>query len=431
LIRSLGKPWLLALALVAILSLAAVACKSSDKDKTPAAGETPGPGVSDTEIKFGTTNDLAATGGTPYGVITTAMQAYLAKVNDEDGGVCDRDLTVQAEDDQYAAAQALEKTKKLVEQDKVLGIVGALGTGAHLGAVDYLNDPNGDGDTSDGIPDLFVSTGFSGWGDYMTWPWTTGYIPDYQSDGKILAQYINDNLAGMKVGILYQNDPFGEDYLNSIKDNLADASLLVSQQPYEPGAPDVSGQVLNIQNDGAEVVVLASVPNQTANARISANTQGFKLTWLQSYVNAPTSVADAIGGGSDPDQRSAGFAILDGTIGTNYLLDAVGDADDPAMVEHARIMQDFGGPGVSTLSVYGQSLGELFVDVVGRACDNLTRDGIKQAVESTQGFHATLMLPGISVTLGPTDHYAIQSLQPVRIEADGTLTDLGDVISVE
>ena len=436
-IRILDRPWLLALGLVAVLSLAAVACEDEDKDKTPTDGGTPsgevtpGPGVTDTEIKLGTTNDLAGTGGTPYGVITTAMLAFLAKVNEEDGGICGRNVNLIAEDDQYASAQALEKTRKLVEQDQVLGIVSALGTGAHLGAVDYLNDPNGDGDTADGIPDMLVSTGFSGWGDFENWPWTTGYIPDYLSDGRILAEYINDNHAGENVGILYQNDPFGEDYLKAIKDNLADASLLVSEQSYEPGAPDVSGQVLNIQNDGAEVVVLASVPNQTANARVSANTQDYQPTWLQSYVNAPTSVAALIGGGTDPEQMADGFAVLQGTIGTNYLLDAIGDADDPAMVEHARIMGEFSGPGVSTLSVYGQSLAETLVDILGRACDNLTRSGLQDAVESTQGFSSTLMYPGIEVNLGPEDHYAIQALQPVQIEADGTLTPLGGVLAAE
>lgn len=435
--RVLSRPWLLALVLVAILSLAAVACESKDKDKTPTDGGTPsgdvtpGPGVSDTEIKLGTTNDLAGTGGTPYGVVTTAIQAFVAKVNEEDGGVCDRDLTLIAEDDQYAAAQALEKSKKLVEEDQVLGIVSALGTGAHLGAVDYLNDPNGDGDTSDGIPDLFVSTGFSGWGDYEKWPWTTGHIPDYRSDGKILAQYINDNHAGEKVGILYQHDPFGQDYLTSVKDNLADASLLVSEQSYEVGTPDVSGQILSIEDAGAEVVVLASVPNYTANAIVSANTQGFAPQWVQSYVNAPTSVAALIGGGTDLEQLADGFALLEGVVGTNYLLDAIGDAGTEPMVEHARIMEEFDGPGVSTLSVYGQSLAELLVDVVGRACDNLTREGLQEAAESTQGFSSSLMIPGIEINLGPTDHYAIQGLQPVKIEADGTLTDIGDVISVE
>jgi branched-chain amino acid transport system substrate-binding protein len=441
--RMLRRPWLWVLALAAILLIAVVACDDEEEEaetptgETPAADVTPtddvttGPGVTDTEIKLGHTNDLAGTGGTPYGIITPAMNAYFSKVNDEDGGVCGRSITLLAEDDQYAPGPALEKTRKLVEQDEVLAIVGALGTAAHLGAVDYLNDPNGDGDTSDGIPDLFVSTGFTGWANVETWPWTFGFIPDYDADGQILATYINENFPGQNVGVLYQNDPFGEDYLNSIKNNLADASLVVSEQSYEPGAPDLGSQIINIQGAGAEVVVLGAVPTASALAIVSANAQGYSPQWVVSYVNAHTTMASLIGGGTELEQLGQGFALLDGTIWDNYGLDAVGDADDPAMVEHARIMDTYSGPGLSTLSVYGQGLAEMTVEALSGACDNLTREGLLQSVESIQGFSPSMFLPGISVSFSSTDHRAIETLQPTRIEADGTLTAVGDLISLE
>src|SRR3990170_5728461 len=139
-VRALTRPWLWLTALAAVLLLAAVACEGEEEEatktpaattpaaETPTAAVTPGPGVTATEIKLGMTNDLAGTGGTPYGIVTPAMQAYFAKVNREDGGVCDRQITLLAEDDQYAPTAALEKTKKLIEQDQVFAIVGALGT---------------------------------------------------------------------------------------------------------------------------------------------------------------------------------------------------------------------------------------------------------------------------------------------------------------
>jgi branched-chain amino acid transport system substrate-binding protein len=434
----LRRPRLWVVALAALLVIAAVACGEEEEEavetptaETPAAEVTPGPGVTDTEIKLGQTNDLAGTGGTPYGIITPAMNAYFRKVNDEDGGVCGRNITLIAEDDQYAPDLALEKTRKLVEQDGVLAIVGALGTAAHLGAVGYLNDPNGDGDTSDGIPDLFVSTGYSGWGDYETWPWTTGFIPDYVSDATVLARYINENFSGQDVGILYQNDPFGEDYLNTMRDSLADPALLVSEQSYEPTASDLSAQIISIKDAGAEVVVLAAVPTASALAIVSANTQGYSPQWAVSYVNAHTTLASVIGGGTEPEQLGQGFALIGGTIIDNYQLDAVGDRDDPAMVEHARIMDTYDGPSLSTLSVYGQSLAELTVEALSGACDNLTRDGLMQSVESIRGFSPSVFLPGIAVTFSPTDHRAVQTLQPTRIEADGTLTAVGGLISLE
>jgi len=131
----------------------------------PGRGGPHGPGVTETEIRLGMTNDLTGSGDTPYAVITTAIQAYFAKVSTEDGGVCDRKLVLLAEDDRYTPEGALEGTKKLAEQDEVLAMIGGLGTAAHQPVAAYLNDPNADGNHSDGVPDLFVSTGWSGWGD--------------------------------------------------------------------------------------------------------------------------------------------------------------------------------------------------------------------------------------------------------------------------
>lgn len=439
---ALRRHWLWLAALAAVLLIAAAACGDDDDEEeesptpgatTAGASETPsgevGPGVTDTEIKLGMTNDLAGTGGTPYGVVTPAMEAYFKKVNDEDGGVCGRDITLLAEDDQYQPALALEKAKKLVEQDEIFAFVGALGTGAHLGAVDYLNDPNGDGDTEDGVPDLFVSTGYSGWGDVAKWPWTIGYIPDYVSDASIQAEYINENFPDAKVGILYQNDAFGKDYLSGVKDTLTAAP--VSEQSYEASATDISSQILTIKDAGADLIFLGTTPGFAAKAIVTAHTQDYRPQFFQSYVNAHTTLASLIGGGTSAEQLATGFAELEGTIATNYILSAVEDADDPAMVEHKRIMESFDGPSLSTLSVYAQSLAELVVETLSNACDNLNRDGLLAAAEGITGFSSSVMWPGIEINLAADDHYAIQALQPVQIQVDGTLKELGGVISIE
>ncbi len=389
-----------------------------------------GPGVSATEITLGMTNDLAGVGKTPYGVVTPAMQAYYTKVNEENGGVCGRKIKLLAEDDQYSPPLALEKTKKLVEQDKVLAINGALGTAAHLGVVDYLNDPNADGNTSDGVPDLLVSTGYSGWGNVQKWPWTIAYIPDYASDAKIQAKYINDNFPGKKVGLLYQNDAFGKNYQGALKPALTDPNLLVSEQPYESSAVDVSSQVLNLKDAGAEVVFLATTPGFAALAIVAAHTRDYKPQFLMSYVNSPTNVADKVGQSSSADQRLVdGFKELAGTVLTNYLLSAIEDVDTPAMKEHKRIMQTYNGPSLSTLTVYAQALAETTVKVLSLACNNLNRKGLLQAAESVKGFAPSVIAPGITIDLGPNDHYAIQALQPVQIQADGTLKELGAPIT--
>jgi hypothetical protein len=91
-------------------------------------------------------------------------------------------------------------------------------------------------------------------------------------------------------------------------------------------------------------------------------------------------------------------------------------------------MSENGGPPVGTLTIYAQAIAETVVQTLEIACENgdLTRAGILEAAESVEGFHPSVLLEGIDVTIGPDDHSAIQSLQPVEVQTDGTLKPLTD-----
>jgi len=411
----------------------------SEPVPSPAATATPvagrggphGPGVTETEIRLGMTNDLSGSADTPYGLITAAIHAYFRKVNTEDNGVCGRKINLLTEDDHYTPQGALETTKTLVEQYQVLAMIGALGTPVHMPVAAYLNDPNGDGNTADGIPDLFVSTGWSGWGDVKKYPWTIGYIPDYVTDARVLARYLNDHLKDKKIGILAQNDQFGNDYLRGVQEAVSNKDLVVSSQTVDPSPESLRAQVLATRDTGAEAVVLALPPEVSANVFKIAEAEHYTPKWLVSYVNSPSALAREIGGGTQAEQLIKGFEDLNGSISTEYLLSAVDDAEAPPMKEHRRIMETYSGPIVSTLTVYGQSLAEAVVETLKRTCDSITREGVLHAAESLRHFRSSLMLPGVELNLGPNDHYAIQTLQPVEIQKDGTLKDLGDPVAVE
>jgi ABC-type branched-subunit amino acid transport system substrate-binding protein len=388
-----------------------------------------GPGVTETEIRLGMTNDVSGAGETPYAAVSLAVRAYFQMVNQEEGGVCGRQIVLTVEDDKYLPDLALAQTQKLVTEEDVLAVIGALSTQAHRDVAAYLNDPNGDGDTTDGVPDLFVSTGWSGWGNVEAYPWTTGFIPDYLSDGRALAAYVAMNLPDKKVGLLYSNDEFGQDYLAAIKEAFGEGDNLFSQ-PYPADDEDVSQEISAVVDWGAEVIVLAAPPAVSADAIVSARGGGFQPQFLLSYVNQPSNLASELGGGSEAKAISAGFEQLAGVIETAYLLSAVEDERNTALVEHLRIMETYGGPSASNLSIYGQSLAETVVETLSRACPDLTRSDVMAAAESLDGFHPSLFLPGIDVALGKTDHGAIQAMQVVRINADGTLELLGDPIDV-
>jgi len=375
------------------------------------------------------TSDLAGTGKTPYRAITASIQAYFQKVNEEDHGVCGRTVTLLAEDDQYNPQLAVDQTKKLVEQDQVLAMIAGLNTQAQLLTAPYLNDPNGDGNTADGVPDLFLSTGWSGWGDAARFPWTIGYVPDYASDGRALGRYIAQAFPDKKVGLLYQNDEFGADYLAGLKSGLARSLAL--EQAYQLTDMTLNAPMAAIRDAGAEVVVLASMPPYTASAYRAAQSLAFRPQFLMSYVNTTSALASDLGGGPQPEKLLAGFKELDGTISTVYLLSTVEDENDAAMKEHRRIMETYQGPAVSSLSVYGQSLGELAVETLKRTCSDLSRPGLLRAAESVRGYTSSLMLPGIQVNLGPDQHRAIETLQLVQIRGDGSTAKLGGLVPAE
>lgn len=390
----------------------------------------PGPGVTATLITIGMTNDLSGAGDTPYAAVTEAMGAYIRKVNEEDDGVCGRTLRLFAADDGYQPQLALEKTKAMIESGQVLAIAGSLNTDAHQQVAAYLNDPNADGNTSDGVPDLFVSTGWSGWGDYQRYPWTIGYIPDYWSDGAVLGRYIAANMPDKKVGVIYRDDVFGRDYFAGV--TAAMPGVQVSQQPFPVDGTSADDQLVRLNTEGVQVVVVAAPPEVTANIVKSAAAGNYKPTWALSYTNAPSQLASLIGGGTTAEQLLAGFQAMEGTVTTQYLLSPVEDEADPAMIEHARIMQSYQGPPmISSLSVYGQSLAELLIEALNGSCHNLTRDGLLEAAESITDFRSSLMLPGISVDLSPTDHRSVQTLQPVIVRADGAVEHTAEVVSVD
>jgi branched-chain amino acid transport system substrate-binding protein len=373
------------------------------------------------------TNDLAGAGDTPYAAITFGMQAYFAKVNAEDEGVCGRNVVLSALDDNYSAELALLQTKALVEQQQVLGMVGALSTDGHREVAKYLADPNADGDKGDAVPDLFLSTGWSGYMNAGDYPSAIGYIPAYDTDGAVLAQQVLDEMGDAKPGILYTDDAVGQDYLSGAKAVLGDE--LVEAKVSQTN-PDALPRVEGLRDAGVEAVILATPPETSAAAIEAAEAIDYEPRWFLSYGNAPSVLASELGGGSSANQLVRGFELLDGAIATAYLLSPIEDVDDPAMIEHARILATYDGTPVSSLTVYGQSVAEVMVETLARACGDLTRRGLVRAAESLSRFRTSLMLPGIEVELGDDDHRAVAALQPVEIHEDGRVLPVGDVIVV-
>src|ERR671938_1190319 len=197
------------------------------------------PGASDTEIKIG--NIMPYSGpASAYGVIGKTEEAYFRKVNDE-GGVNGRKITFISYDDAYSPPKAVEAARKLVESDQVLLIFNSLGTPSNTAIQKYMNAKK--------VPQLFVATGATKWGDPKNFPWTMGWQPTYQSEGRIYAKFLLANHPNGKIGILYQNDDYGKDYVKGLKDGLGDKAkaMIIAEAPYETSDPTVDSQMVRLK----------------------------------------------------------------------------------------------------------------------------------------------------------------------------------------
>jgi branched-chain amino acid transport system substrate-binding protein len=224
------------------------------------------PGASDSEIKIGNINPYSGP-ASAYGLIGKTIGAYFNKVNAE-GGINGRKINYISYDDGYSPPKAVEQARKLVESDEVLLIFQSLGTPSNSAIHKYMNAKK--------VPQLFVATGATKWGDPKNFPWTMGWQPNYQSEGRIYAKYLLDNHPNGKIGILYQNDDYGKDYVKGMKDGLGAkaATMIVSEQPYETSDPTVDSQVINLKASGADVFFNVTTPKFAAQAIRKAHELG-------------------------------------------------------------------------------------------------------------------------------------------------------------
>src|SRR6266852_1270836 len=241
------KSWLFAAALLAGAALAAAPAAAQKKYDT---------GATDTEIKIGNTNPYSGP-ASAYGVIGKTITAYLNKINAE-GGINGRKINFISYDDGYSPPKTVEQVSKLVESDQVLFLFNTLGTPTNTAIHKYVNQK--------GVPHLFLATGAPNWGDPKHFPWTIGFGPNYQSESLIYASYVIEKHPDAKIGVLYQNDDYGKDYVRGFKEGLGDKgkSMIVMEAPYETTDPTVDSQIVNLKSAGADLFFNVTIPKFAA-----------------------------------------------------------------------------------------------------------------------------------------------------------------------
>lgn len=361
------------------------------------------PGASDTEIKIGNINPYSGP-ASAYGTIGKTIGAYFNKINAE-GGINGRKINYISYDDGYAPPRAVEQARKLVESDEVLLIFQSLGTPSNTAIQKYMNAKK--------VPQLFVATGATKWGDPKNYPWTMGWQPHYQGEGRIYAQYILKNHPNAKIGVLYQNDDYGKDLLKGLKDGLgANAKMIVSEQPYEVADPTVDSQIINLKASGADVFVNITTPKFAAQSIKKMAEIGWKPVHFLNQVS--TSLGAVL--------KPAGPQNAIGAMSTGYLKDQTDPQwkDDKAMKEFFAFMDKWypEGDKTSSFTGYGWTVAQTLVQVLKQCGDNLTRENVMKQAANLKDLEVGLLLPGIKINTSPTDFFPIEDQQMIRFTGD-------------
>jgi len=372
----------------------------------PAAAEKKyDPGATDNEIKIG--NIMPYSGPlSAYALIGRTEAAFFNKINAE-GGINGRKINFVSYDDAFSPPKTVEQARKLVESDEVLLIFQSLGTPTNNAIQKYLNDKK--------VPQLFVATGATKFGDPKSFPWTMGWQPTYQTEGRIYAKYILQNHPQGRIGILYQNDDSGRDYIKGLKDGLgAEAAkrMIVAELPYDPSETTVDSQIVTLKTMGADVFFNETSPKFAALAIRRAAEIGWKpIQFLASISNSVGSVL-----------KPAGLENAKGILSTSYLKDATDPAwkDDPALKEWVAFMDKYfpEGDKSSTFSVYGYLTAQTMVQVLKQCGDELTRENVMRQAANLKNFELGMLLPGIKINTSPNDYFPIEQMQMSRFTGE-------------
>lgn len=363
------------------------------------------PGASDTEIKIG--NIMPYSGPQSiYAQVGRTEAAFFKMINDR-GGINGRRIDFISYDDAWSPPKTVEQARKLVESDEVLFMVGSAGTQTNAAIQKYMNQKK--------VPHLFVASGGSRFGDYEAFPWTIGWPPTYQTEGRIYARYILDNLPQGKIAILYQNDDSGRDYLKGLKDGLGEDAarrMIVAEISYDLSEPTVDSKVVALKTSGADIFFDEASPKFAAQAIKKAAEIGWKPTLILA------SISNSVGSVLKP----AGLENSKGIISSNYLKDPTDPTwkDDPAMKEWSAFIDQYfpEGDKSSIFTVYGYATAKTLVQVLEQCGDDLTRANIMKQAANLKHFELGMLLPGISINTGPTDYYLIEQMQLSRFNGE-------------
>lgn len=371
-------------------------------------------GITATRIKVGET-DAYSGPASAYGAIGHGLTAYFKMIN-AGGGVNGRKIDFIPRDDGYLPPRTVQETRRLVEQDGVALILNGLGTPTQSAVQKYMNQMN--------VPQLFVATGASKFGNEKQYPWTMGWEPAYPVEAGIYMQHLMATKPNAKLAILYQNDDFGKDYLDGARAALgAKASkIIVKTASYETSDPTIDSQVVQLQGSGADTLLVAAIPKFAAQSIAKV----YDLKWKPTFYM--TNVSISVGAVLQP----AGENKAVGMISAGYMKDPTDRHwdSDAGMNEWRAFMKKWLPHADMTDNnfVFAYGIGFTFIQVLRQCGKDVTRSAIMKQAANLKNLTVPILLPGVEVNTSPTNYYPIRAMQLQRWDGK-TWTRFGKVLS--
>ena len=360
------------------------------------------PGASDTEIKIG---NIAPYSGpmSALGLIGRTISAYFTKVNAE-GGINGRKIKFLSYDDGYSPPKTVEQARKLIENDGVLFIFASLGTPPNTAIERYMNSKR--------VPQLFVAAGATKFGDPKNYPWTMGWQPTYQNEARIYAKYLIEHHPNGKIGVLYQNDDYGRDYLQGLKDGLAGKMPIISEQTYESTDPAINSQIISLNGTGADILFDVTLGKFAAQAIRKVAELGWRPVHLLN--NVATSVGTIL--------EPAGLENAKDILSSKYIKDPTDPAwkDDPDFKQWLAFLETYfpDADRTSSSTVIGYALTATVLQVLRQCGDDFTRENVMRQAANLKDVKIPMLLPGISINTTVDDYFPIKQMQMGRFTGE-------------
>jgi len=357
------------------------------------------PGITATEIRIGSTNALSGPAAS-YSVITKALAAMFRRLNDQ-GGVGGRQVNFIAYDDAYQPPRTLEQTRRLVEQDRVAFLFNQLGTPTNSAIHRYVNQRK--------VPHLFLATGADKWANPKEYPWTIGWQPSYRTEAQIYAKYVLEQKPNAKIALIYQNDDFGKDYVNGVRDVLGPRfDAMVKLASHEATDPTIDSQLVSLQGTGADVLICGIIPRFAAQAIRKV----FDLGWkpMMFMTNVSVSVGTVM--------QPAGVEKGVGLITSDYRKDQSDPswANDPGMTEWREFMKKYIPDGElgDNNNTYAYGVGSTMIQVLKQCGNDFSRENVMRQATSLAPMDISTLLPGVKVQSQPSNYNVIRHMQLQR-----------------